>query len=46
MIYEQRKKKKKKKKKEQNEVYTKNQLQDILVNQTNMQNNWVYKANH
>jgi type IV secretory pathway ATPase VirB11/archaellum biosynthesis ATPase len=40
-------KKKKKKKTEQTEkLYTKNQLQDILVNQTNMQNNWVYKANH
>jgi len=39
--------KKKKKKTEQTEkLYTKNQLQDILVNQTNMQNNWVYKANH
>jgi hypothetical protein len=36
----------KKKKTEQTELYTKNQQQDILVNQTNMQNNWVYKANH
>jgi len=34
------------KKTEQTELYTKNQQRDILVNQTNMQNNWVYKANH